>query len=280
LARRERELQVDGPGLNEEVEVIDEKEFGALLNGDGESILGDRGRLRQAEGQSGSSSTFLSSLRRGRLSQATLKITKAKVIKVSEKTSPEDEFVEYMVSLEILEFEARRPNRQTISYAGSDLGDFKYLKVEWPALISQSDDEQEALIAGPLAYTGGQRNRIYSEELNRANEENPTREPRALDLTRNLPNFFSSDSNPIVRSFESSRGRGLAGFITDLKMDWGDSTWEIDPGSRAPIMMKLSMTFNPIHDIPMGLDSDGAMRSVAYGVGRHSRSIGRDPYDD
>ena len=45
-------------------------------------------------------------------------------------------------------------------------------------------------------------------------------------------------------------------------------------------MMKVSVTFKPIHDIPMGLDSDGAMRSVAYNVGSYSRSIGQDPYEE
>ena len=94
-----------------------------------------------------------------------------------------------------------------------------------------------------------------------------------------LSNFLSPESNPIIKSFESSRGRGLAGFITDLKMDWAESPWDVRPGSRAPMFMKLSISFSPIHDIPMGLDSDGMMRSVAYNVGEHAGSIGHDPYD-
>jgi hypothetical protein len=98
-------------------------------------------------------------------------------------------------------------------------------------------------------------------------------DPKALAM------FLSPESNPIIKSFESARGRGLAGFITDLKMDWADSPWDVRPGSRAPMFMKLSVSFAPIHDIPMGLDSDGMMRSVAYNVGEHAGSIGHDPYD-
>lgn len=83
--------------------------------------------------------------------------------------------------------------------------------------------------------------------------------------------------NYLIRSFESAMGRGLAGFITDLSFDWAESTWETEPGMRAPQMMKVSVSFAPIHDIPMGLDSDGMMRSVAYNVGTASGMIGHDP---
>ena len=99
--------------------------------------------------------------------------------------------------------------------------------------------------------------------------------------SKTLDDFLSSreNGNPVIRSFESTRGRGLAGFITDMKFDWNESTWEIDAGYRAPKYMKISISFSPIHDIPMGLDSSGMVRSVAYNVGEMSRTIGDDPYD-
>jgi hypothetical protein len=99
--------------------------------------------------------------------------------------------------------------------------------------------------------------------------------------SKSLYDFLSSkeNGNPVIRSFESTRGRGLAGFITDMKFDWNESTWEIDAGYRAPKYMKISISFSPIHDIPMGLDSSGMARSVAYNVGEMSRTIGDDPYD-
>lgn len=88
------------------------------------------------------------------------------------------------------------------------------------------------------------------------------------------------NGNPVIRSFESTRGRGLAGFITDIKFDWNESTWETEPGKRAPKYMKVSVTFAPIHDIPLGMDTNGALRSVAYNVGALSKTVGNDPYDD
>lgn len=119
-------------------------------------------------------------------------------------------------------------------------------------------------------------NQISEEIRNRLGESDTQRSERK---NREISDFFNKNNNPIVRSFESARGRGLAGFITDLKMDWADATWETDPEKRAPKSMKLSISFSPIHDIPMGLDSSGMMRSVAYNVGSMSNTIGGDPYD-
>ena len=31
--------------------------------------------------------------------------------------------------------------------------------------------------------------------------------------------------------------------------------------------MSISMTFNPVHDLPIGLDSDGRLRSLVYPMG-------------
>jgi len=95
-----------------------------------------------------------------------------------------------------------------------------------------------------------------------------------------LKKFFDPKHNFIVRSFESSRGRGLAGFITGLSFDWAESTWDIDPGRRAPKMVKLSVSFAPIHDLHLGLDHDGMMTSVPFNVGAISNAIGGDPYDE
>jgi hypothetical protein len=86
-------------------------------------------------------------------------------------------------------------------------------------------------------------------------------------------------ANPIIKSFESARGRGLAGFMTELSFDYAEMPWETIWGKRAPQMMKVSVTFKPIHDVPMGLDSQGMMRSVAYPVGL-SGVLNGDVYDD
>lgn len=84
----------------------------------------------------------------------------------------------------------------------------------------------------------------------------------------------SDQSNSLIRSFEAAGGRGLAGAITSLGYTWFEDniTWETEQGKRAPMWCKVSIGFAPIHDIPMGLDSEGFPRAVPYPVGNLSRS--------
>ena len=42
----------------------------------------------------------------------------------------------------------------------------------------------------------------------------------------------------------------------------------------------MSCAFAPIHDIPPGMDHEGFNRAPIYNVGRLSRAMGGDPYDD
>ena len=94
--------------------------------------------------------------------------------------------------------------------------------------------------------------------------------------------FLSAENNAITRGFESTRGRGLAGVLKGLNFEWlsENTTWEIDWGSRAPKFCKVSCTFAPIHDIPPGMDHEGFNRAPIYNVGRLSRAMGGDAYDD
>ena len=92
--------------------------------------------------------------------------------------------------------------------------------------------------------------------------------------------WFSSENNAVVRSFESAGGSGLAGVITQLDFDWSNGniiTWETAPGSRAPQACKVTFSFSPIHDIPLGLAADGSMRAVPYMVGDMVRQLFGDP---
>lgn len=147
--------------------------------------------------------------------------------------------------------------------------------------VDQPREQGQDLVEAELEFSPTQKQAIYSEALRNLNAETETEVTDATDENTAISEFFSSgpNGNPIVRSFESARGRGMAGFITSLNFDWADSVWDIAPGKRAPQMMKVSVQFSPIHDIPLGLDSDGAMRSVAYGVGSYSTGLGGDPYD-
>jgi hypothetical protein len=98
--------------------------------------------------------------------------------------------------------------------------------------------------------------------------------PPDSTVATSVSDFLNPANNSIVRSFEvGSGGRGLAGFITQLGMEYGgtDITWNVERGSRAPNTVTISVSFTPIHDIPMGLASDGTSRSVAYPVGDITR---------
>ena len=88
---------------------------------------------------------------------------------------------------------------------------------------------------------------------------------------------MKAENNPIVASFEASRGRGLAGFITQLSLDYSESNWETAEGSRGPQSVGITMTFSPVHDLPLGLDSDGKLLAPSHPIGGIA---GTDPYDE
>jgi len=98
-----------------------------------------------------------------------------------------------------------------------------------------------------------------------------------------IAEFYGNDpskGNAVVRSFESAMGRGLAGFITAFDLDYGESTWEVDLGARAPKTVTITISFQPIHDIPPGLDSDGFNRAPLYNVGKIVNSVAGDQWGD
>lgn len=79
--------------------------------------------------------------------------------------------------------------------------------------------------------------------------------------------FYSAENNAVVRSFRSTNGRGLAGFIKDLQLDYSGFNWGVDSKFRAPMGVKVTMSFSPIHDAPLGLDHRGRMISPTHPVG-------------
>lgn len=88
---------------------------------------------------------------------------------------------------------------------------------------------------------------------------------------QDLTTFLDIEKNAIVKSFRSAGGKGLAGFIESMNFDWYDKTmWGTDPGSRAPLMCKVTIAFSPIHDITPGLDSQGYNRAPVYPIGFHA----------
>ena len=75
--------------------------------------------------------------------------------------------------------------------------------------------------------------------------------------------FFEPANNAIVRSFHSTRGKGLAGVITNMALDYSEAPWGTEYEGRAPLIATITMGFSPIHDLPLGLDADGRMRAPA-----------------
>lgn len=65
-------------------------------------------------------------------------------------------------------------------------------------------------------------------------------------------------------------GKGIAGFITDLQFDMGQSTWETMQNFKAPIFMKVQFSFTVIHDIAPGLAPDGTNRAPVFPVGKYA----------
>ena len=93
-------------------------------------------------------------------------------------------------------------------------------------------------------------------------------DPQAVE---DMQDRLFGDKNPIMRSFETTAGRGLAGVITSLNFDWGlngEINWDVvgGPGFKAPQGCKISISFTPIHDITPGLDADGMMRAPVFNV--------------
>lgn len=99
-------------------------------------------------------------------------------------------------------------------------------------------------------------------------EFNNTESTTATNNQNALVDFFDKEQNPIIRSFESTKGKGLPGFIKGMAMDYSEATWVTDRGNaRAPLLVKVNMTFLPIYDIQPGIDSNGFMTAPIWNVG-------------
>jgi len=90
-----------------------------------------------------------------------------------------------------------------------------------------------------------------------------------LDEVKSFMNDGAKEpSNTIAKSFRTTGGKGLAGFIDSINFDWlNQTTWDIDQDRKAPKMCKVTMSFSPVHDISPGLDSNGYNRAPIYPIG-------------
>jgi hypothetical protein len=96
----------------------------------------------------------------------------------------------------------------------------------------------------------------------------------AAARTINASNFYDEDRNPILKSFKSTSGRGLAGVITSFKVDYGEAKgkWGTEKTAqlRAPMFVTVQIQMAVIHDIPLGLDANGIMNAPIWPVGNSS----------
>jgi len=93
--------------------------------------------------------------------------------------------------------------------------------------------------------------------------------------------FMQPELNPYVRAIETTKGRGLAGVIKGITFNWLDKfPWEVDYNARAPMGVKISFSFDVIHDLPPGLDHSGYNKAPLYNVGEVMRNISGDVYSD
>jgi len=200
----------------------------------GKTFMTKSGKITGAQVTSASSDNVSINLKSTSLDYLLLKLTK--VVK-------KDELYEFEVIAD--------PNNSTEdSYAlaaDMDASNLLGAKVSFSEeLIEFSEDTEE----------------FYKQELLRLNDKESS-------YSASVVEFMSEEKNSITKSFKSSGGKGLAGFIESMSFDWYDRvTWEVAGNSgKAPKMCKVTISFSPIHDISPGLDHEGGNRAPVYSVG-------------
>ncbi len=144
-------------------------------------------------------------------------------------------------------------------------------RAQFNALNERYNSDQSPatkVVGGPAGYAVPLHAlRLTPQSLNKAYAEMPGISD-AIQNIEQLSAFLDVEKNALVKSFRSIQGKGLGGVIETMGFDWYDKvTWEIDPGSRAPKMCKVTIAFAPIHDISPGIDHMGYNRSPLYPVG-------------
>ena len=93
---------------------------------------------------------------------------------------------------------------------------------------------------------------------------------------------MSPEKNPVVHAFKNVGGKGLAGVITQFSLDYEGSTWgsSVDKHLRAPKHIKINMSFQPIHDMPLGIDHQGSIVSPTHPVGPYTAKRVDEAHDD
>jgi hypothetical protein len=85
-------------------------------------------------------------------------------------------------------------------------------------------------------------------------------------------NFYDETKNPIMRSYQSTYGKGLAGVIKNFSVAYEKDLWSVEGADnlRAPKIITVTIDMDVIHDSPIGLDANGTMMAPIWPVGNYS----------
>lgn len=189
--------------------------------------------------------------------------------------------------------QAKQANKQFLPITISDFEeDGKNLKVK---IFVGEGTEAQLLVAGSYieittVNASNARKRTSKEHVIKMNPifaQNYVRLPEgsANDNTGQqqieIPSIFTSE-NPIIKSFESNMGRGIAVAMKSITFDYktGVFPWEMEAGNRAPRIIEVQLGVEPIHDITPGIDHNGFNRAPVYKVGKYAKSISGDVHHD
>ena len=159
----------------------------------------------------------------------------------------------------------------------------EYLDAEIIEAIKSEDAD-----AASMALSKFPKKKVFDPDEKRKKEESSLAE----DMSRVTADYPQGDSaevsaakflntkadsgfvNPVVRAFESNKGRGLAGVITQLGLSYFDELWGttfddggLDNALRAPKKITINLSFSPIHDMTLGLNHKGEMFAPSHPVG-------------
>lgn len=96
------------------------------------------------------------------------------------------------------------------------------------------------------------------------------------DLT--AANFYDETKNPIMKAYQSTYGKGLAGVIKGFGVQYEKNLWSTEgsTNTRAPRVITVSISMDVIHDSPIGLDANGMMMAPIWPVGHYSKVFAPD----
>ncbi len=159
------------------------------------------------------------------------------------------------------------------------------VKTELPKVLKQAIQDKILQIqynnSGDERIKAGIENNLNLKAFMEAsgNREIDTSNPARAKLQANTAEIVN---NPVVKSFESTMGEGLAGTIQGFSIGFEqDIPWELTAGSRAPMAVKIGLQLDVIHDILPGLDDQGIMRAPTYRVGNlNNEFFGKSVYDE